>query len=174
MKPTIASYDFSPYRTVVDVGGSGSLLIELLQAYPECRGVLLELDSMLPTASSTIAAAGLADRIELVAGDFFAAVPAGDAYLVKSNLHNFGDDQALELLRVVRCGNAPVFVIETMIPAGNDPHYSKFDDIEMMAIAGGNDRTEREWSELVTAAGFAVRAVLPADERFSMSVADPV
>ncbi|GAB3934151.1 hypothetical protein GCM10029976_042690 [Kribbella albertanoniae] len=135
--------------------------------------VLLELDSVLPMASSTIAAAGLADRIELVAADFFAAVPAADAYLVKSNLYNFGFGDALKLPRVVRRGDTPVFVIETMIRPETIRRYSKFDDIKMMSIAGGNDRREQEWFRTRHRRRFAVQTVLPAAERFSVLVADP-
>ncbi|WP_432947304.1 methyltransferase [Kribbella sp. CA-253562] len=173
MAPIVAAHDFSAYGTVVDVGGgSGELLIELLTAYPTIRGVLLELDAVLPAARAAFEAAGLIDRVQLVAGDFFTAVPAGDAYLIKSCLHNFTDDQATRILRAIRAGGGPVLVAETMIPAGNAPHYSKFDDIEMLVIAGGADRTEREWSDLVAAAGFTPREVVQCDERFSLLVAD--
>ncbi|WP_433018138.1 methyltransferase [Kribbella sp. CA-294648] len=174
MAPIIASYDFSSFGTVVDVGGgSGELLVELLRAYPAVRGVLLEMESVLPKARETFEAAGLLDRVELVAGDFFVEVPAGDAYLVKSCLHNFGDEQAVEMLRSIRRGGGPVLVVETMIPAGNGSHYSKFDDIEMMVIAGGNDRTEAEWATLVTAAGFQSGGIFPCDDRFTLLEAFP-
>jgi hypothetical protein len=173
MAPIVAAHDFSPYGTVVDLGGgSGNLLIEVLTAYPDLRGVLLELDSVLPAAEEALEGAGLRDRVDLVAGDFFTAVPPGDAYLIKSCLHNFTDDQAIQILRATRTANAPVLVAETMIPPGNTAHYSKFDDIEMLVIAGGVDRTEQEWSDLVTAAGFTPREIVQCDERFSLLVAD--
>ncbi|MEV6285686.1 methyltransferase [Kribbella sp. NPDC051770] len=171
MGPIVAAHDFSSYRTVVDLGaGSGNLLLELLTVYPGLRGVLLELDSVLSSARETLAA--VLDRVDLVAGDFFAAVPPGDAYLLKSCLHNFDDEQAIRILRAVRAGGGPVLIAETMVPAGNGAHYSKFDDIEMLVIAGGADRTEQEYSELVTAAGFTPREVVQCDERFSLLVAD--
>jgi hypothetical protein len=178
MAPIVASYDFSAYGVVVDVGGgSGALLVELLRNYPSMRGVLLELDSVLPEAGKAFEASGLGDRVELVAGDFFAEVPVGDAYLIKSCLHNFGDEQAIELLRVIRRASgdsgAPVLIVETMIPAGNESHYSKFDDIEMMVIAGGNDRTEAEWAALSCAAGFSPGRVIQCDDRFSLLEAFP-
>jgi hypothetical protein len=175
MAPIAAAHDFSAYERIVDVGGgSGALLIEVLRTAPSAYGVLLELESVVPAAEEAFRTAGLLDRVELVAGDFFAEVPAGDVYVVKSNLHNFDDQQAIELLKVIRRGNAPVLIVETMIPAGNEPHYSKFDDIEMMVIAGGADRTEAEWGALATAAGFAPRSVVRCDDRFSMLAADPV
>ncbi|WP_433166941.1 methyltransferase [Kribbella sp. CA-247076] len=169
MAPIVASHDFSPYGVVVDVGGgSGGLLVELLRAYPRLRGVLLELESVLPEATTTFRDAGVADRVDLVAGDFFTDVPPGDAHLIKSCLHNFTDEQTIEILRVLRRTGAPVLIVETMIPAGNTPHYSKFDDIEMLAIAGGADRTEREWAALAEAAGLRPRGVVECDDRFSL------
>ncbi len=101
-------------------------------------------------------------------------VPAGDLFLMKSNLHNFPYQQTIELLQVIRRRNAPLLVVETMIPAGNEPHYSKFDDIEMMVLAGGADRTEVEWADLVIAAGFRPGRVIRCDGRFSLLEAVPV
>ncbi|WP_405059049.1 acetylserotonin O-methyltransferase [Kribbella sp. NBC_01505] len=174
MAAIAAAHDFSAYERIVDVGGgSGALLVEVLRTAPATRGVLLELESVLPTAEQAFREAGMLDRVELVAGDFFAEVPAGDAYLVKSNLHNFDDQQAIDLLRVVRRGQAPALIVETMIPAGNEPHYSKFDDVEMMVIAGGADRTEAEWIALTTAAGFEARRVVSCNDRFSLLEAIP-
>ncbi len=42
------------------------------------------------------------------------------------------------------------------------------DDIEMLVIAGGVDRDEREYGELLAAGGFAVRRVTPCGDRFSL------
>jgi hypothetical protein len=175
LAPIIASHDFSGYDVVVDVGGgSGGLLAELLKAYPSLHGVLLEQEDVLAEARAVFEAGGSADRVELVAGDFFTEVPPGDAYLIKSCLHNFDDERAIEVLRVLRAGGAPLLLVETMIPAGNAPHYSKFDDIEMMVIAGGNDRTEVEWAALVAEAGFRPGRVVSCDDRFSLLEAFPV
>ncbi|MEV5965252.1 methyltransferase [Kribbella sp. NPDC051952] len=169
MGPIVRAHDFSAYDVVVDVGGgSGALLIELLRAYPKLRGVLLELPEVLPDAAKAFEAAGLTDRVELVAGDFFVEVPPGDAYLIKSCLHNFADEQAIEILRVLAAPGRPVLIAETMIPAGNGRHYSKFDDIEMMAVAGGADRTEQEWMALAAAAGLTPGEVVECDDRFSL------
>ncbi|WP_344846648.1 methyltransferase [Kribbella ginsengisoli] len=129
---------------------------------------MFELAEVLPEASKTFEAEGLSDRVELVAGDFFVEVPPGDAYLIKSCVHNFGDERAIELFGVLRRAGAPLLLVDTMIPAGNEPHYSKFDDVEMMVIAGRNDRTEAEWAALVTAAGFEPGRVVRCDERFSL------
>jgi hypothetical protein len=69
------AYDFSGMHTIVDVGGGhGLLLSAILQAAPEARGVLLDLPSVAAGAHQRLLAAGLADRSEVVGGDFFASV----------------------------------------------------------------------------------------------------
>ncbi|HYV81432.1 MAG TPA: methyltransferase, partial [Streptosporangiaceae bacterium] len=85
------------------------------------HGVLFDRPDVIGTARGTFAS-GLADRVDLVAGDFFESVPSGDALVVKSCLHNFADDQATAMLRVIRRAmpdRATLLVAETMIPAGN-------------------------------------------------------
>jgi hypothetical protein len=121
-------------------------------------------------------APGLADRVDLVAGDFFESVPSGDALVVKSCLHNFADDQATAMLRVIRramSDRATLLVAETMIPAGNGPHYAKLDDVEMLVIAGGADRDEQQYARLLAAGGFTVQHVIPCGDRFSLIQAQP-
>lgn len=158
-----AAYDFGRFGTVMDLGGGvGYLLASILEHSPSARGILFERPSVLAAAKEVVA--GLGSRIELLEGDFFESVPAtADAYVIKSCVHNFRDDRALELLRVVRRAtrpDTPLLIVDAVVPPGNGPHYSKFDDVEMLAIAGGIDRTEQEWRELVTAGGFELRQVV--------------
>jgi hypothetical protein len=60
--------------------------------------------------------------------------------------------------RTARPTGAPARV---QIPAGNGPHYAKFDDVEMLVVAGGADRNEGEYTRLLAAGGFAVHRVTP-------------
>ncbi|MBF6214064.1 methyltransferase [Nocardia puris] len=171
------AFDFSPYATVADIGGgTGALLGAVLGANPGVRGVLLELPEVAECAEKYLAAAGLEERVDIVPGDFFVGVPRADAYLIKSCLHNFPDDRVVEALRVIRSAipdGAPLLVIETVIPPGDGRHYSKFDDIEMLVIAGGADRTRAQWSGLLAAAGFGLDQALPCGDRFSILLAMP-
>ncbi|MGI8305928.1 methyltransferase [Saccharopolyspora hattusasensis] len=90
------------YRTVVDVGGGdGALLEHVLTACPESRGVVLETASVAQLARSRMAAAGLAQRCEVVIGDFFESVPSGgDLYVLRDVVHDWPDERCAALLRV--------------------------------------------------------------------------
>jgi hypothetical protein len=97
----VAAYDFSGLGKVVDVGGGqGELLSAVLKANPTVRGVLFDLPTTIEGAKPAIAAAGLAGRCDLVAGDFFAAVPSGgDAYVLSAVIHDWADEQAVAILQ---------------------------------------------------------------------------
>jgi hypothetical protein len=156
----VAAYDWSRFGTLVDVGGgTGVLLSAILDSAPDLRGVLFELPGVIASVPSL-------DRVELVAGDFFEAVPSGlDAYLVKSCLHAFGDSDALRLLRTLRAAMKPdavLLVVEAVLPPGNTPHYGKLSDIELLTLAGGAERTAGEWATLLEAGGFRIARTVPA------------
>jgi hypothetical protein len=71
--------DFSDVGRVVDVGGaSGTLVNAVLRAFPRTKGVPLDLPHVVEPVKKTLTALGLAERCEVVAGDFFRSVPDGD------------------------------------------------------------------------------------------------
>src|SRR5438093_1530050 len=65
-------YDFERYRTVTDVGGALALLSRLVAArHPHLRFQTFDLPPVRVHAQNAIDGAGLADRIQVVSGDFF-------------------------------------------------------------------------------------------------------
>ena len=153
------AYDFSQFGTVVDVGGGqGALLTAILTTHPQVRGVLFDQPHVVEAARPHITAAGLAQRCELVSGDFFASVPAGgDAYTLSEILHDWNDPQATVILRNIRKAmpeHGKVLILEQVIPPGNGPYEGKLRDLNMLVILGGIERTEREFRVLLCEAGF--------------------
>jgi hypothetical protein len=72
----VAACDFAQSSTLVDVGGgSGGLLMAVLRANPALRGVLFDVPHVVEEAQKRIAAAGLAERCVVEAGDFFRRSP---------------------------------------------------------------------------------------------------
>jgi len=152
--------DCALHGTVVDVGGgNGALLAELLIARPELRGVLLELPDSIRAARVRLA--GLADRVELVAGSFFDRVPGGgDVYVLARVLHNWTDEHAESILRAVAAampGGARLVVVERLVP--EETAAAGLVDLLMLGMLEGHDRTEAEYLTLLDKAGFEVMAV---------------
>ncbi len=149
-------------RTLVDVGGgAGTLVAEVLRQHPEIAGVLLERPGMLELAEDHLAEQGVADRCELVEGDFFASVPAeGDVYVLKSVLHDWEDDQCVAILRNCRAAMdeaARLVIVELILPERMTPSgptlAAALLDLIMLAYAGGRERTEAEFTQLLQQAG---------------------
>lgn len=163
----LGTYDFSTARTVVDVGGGqGALLAAVLTAAPQARGILYDLPEVLAD-TSPLDATGVRDRCEVVGGDFFASVPAGDVLTLKTVLHDWDDDDCVTILRRCReaTGDDPaarLLVIEMVLPDDGSPHPGFFMDINMMVLNhGGRERKTSEYAELLDRAGFRLHRTLP-------------
>ena len=162
----LSRYDFTRFRTTVDVaGGHGSLIVALLKANPAMRGVLFDLPHVVHQAKQRIEAAGLGTRCEVVAGDVFQAVPAGgEAYVLKWILHDWNDEQSIAILTNVRraiVAQGTLLLVEAVIAPGNAPSFAKFLDLDMLVMTGGQERTERQYRELLAAGGFQLIRVVP-------------
>jgi hypothetical protein len=148
----LAALDWRGDETVVDVGGgNGSLLLDLLRRKPGLRGVVFD----LPETTRDETAFG--ERCTFVAGDFFERVPTGDVYILSGILHDWDDDRAAAILHAIRAAAPPaagLFVLETVLPPGNEPDGAKWLDLLMLALFAGRERDEAQWRALLAAAGF--------------------
>jgi len=152
-------------RTLVDVGGgTGTLVAEVLRHRPEIAGVLLERPGMLALAQDYLSDQGVADRCELVEGDFFSSVPAGgDVYVLKSVLHDWDDDRCVAILRNCRAAMddaGRLAIVELILPERMAPSAPMLSaallDLIMLAYAGGRERTEAEFAQLLDPAGLRI------------------
>ena len=155
----VGAYDFRSISRIVDVGGGhGRLLSMILTAYPKVHGVLFDLPHALEGGQETIADAGLSNRCEVVSGDFFDSVPSGgDAYILSRVIHDWDDEKAVAILKVVRDAlpaNGRLLLFETMIRSDNRLSYPLLSDLNMVIRTGGCERTEAEYRALYQAAGF--------------------
>ena len=163
----LEAYDFGGIGTLVDVaGGHGEILMMILKAHPQMRGIVCDLDHVVDGAKPRIAAAGLSDRMQAVPCDFFKAVPeGGDAYIMKHILHDWYDDDASLILKNIAKAMGPrkgrVILLEAVIASGGEPDFGKSLDIEMMLFPGDKERTAEEYTALFASAGFSLTRVVP-------------
>ncbi len=156
----LGAADLSDISVIVEVGGGhGDLLMSLLGRYTEAHGILLDLPDQAEAAAERIAAGGLADRCQVVGGDFMKSVPeGGDLYLIKWVLHDWDDDACLKILRNCFSAMQPntrLWLIESVIPESSAPAVSKLLDLNMLVITGGRERTVAEYRALIEQAGFS-------------------
>ncbi len=162
----IAAYDFSPYSTIVDVGGGhGRLLAGILAATPTARGVLYDLPQVVAGAPAVMQKRGVEARVRIEGGSFFDSVPAGgDVYVMKHVVHDWPDEQAIEILRRVRAAadssNATVLLVETVIPTHDRDFIGKWADLEMLLSVPGRERTAEEYRTLLQQAGMRMTRVV--------------
>jgi hypothetical protein len=164
-------------RIVLDVGGGqGELLTAILAHHRGLRGLLLDRPHAVEGARAGLQAAGLQRRCEVVAGDFFDAVPAGaDVVLLKSVLHNWTDDRCEIILgncRRAMAASGTLIVIERVMPKRSrecSAHQALArSDLNMLVGLGGRERTQTEWRSLLRRSGFAVSRVRPLSHGLSV------
>jgi hypothetical protein len=165
-KMVLDAYDFSPFTSIVDIGGGQGLLLAcILKAHPNLRGILFEVPSVAEEARAYLRTQGLTDRSEVIAGDAFESIPAGhDAYVMKHVLHDWSDDKAFHILERCRAAipdHGKLIIFDAVMMPGNDPHPAKWFDLHMMVVLGGRERTEEEFGELLRRAGFALTMAKP-------------
>ena len=161
----VAALDVGAARLVADIGGGeGALLLALLKAHPELRGLLADQPAVAEAARQAIAHAGLTQRCETAGVDFFQSVPPGcDLYLLKSVLHDWNDYDCIRILRVIGealAGHARLLVIERLVPDNpqHDPE-TVWLDLHMLCVTGGRERTLEEYRGLMGASGLSLHRV---------------
>lgn len=169
----LSAYDFSGIGVVADIGGgNGSQITGILQKHMGMKGILFDLPHVIERAKNQIESAGLSDRCQLVAGNFFKAVPDGaDAYMMRHIIHDWDDEKSLTILRnchQAMSSSGKLLIVESVIPSGNDPFGGKFLDLVMLLIPGGKERNEVEYQVLLGKAGFELVQVVPTGTEVSI------
>jgi hypothetical protein len=170
----VAAYDFSGFGRIGDIGGGrGHLLQAALDSAPTALGVLFDLPHVIAEAADLAS-----ERLALQAGDFFTdALSACDAYLLMEIVHDWGDDEAISILKAVRWAAPPrakLLLIETIVPDTPGPDWSKMLDIHMLTLLGGRQRTRQEYAALLDRAGFCLEQEIDTGADIAILEAVPV
>ncbi len=162
----VAAFDLGKFRHLVDLGGAtGHLAIAACERYPGLRATVFDLAETGPFAREVLSASSVADRVELVAGDFFNdPLPAGDLFALGRILHDWSEAKIRSLLRRIHdalpSGGA-LLVAEKLVNGDRTgPTAAQMQDLNMLTCTEGKERTLEEYEALLREAGFVdVRGV---------------
>jgi O-methyltransferase domain/Dimerisation domain len=159
----LEAVDLDGVASLVDVGGGrGAMLAAILEQRPGLTGVVADRPPVAEEATDHLAASGLGDRARGVGCDFFTSVPDGaDVYTMAHVLHDWTDQECIEILRTVRAAMSPqarLLVLERVLGAPGRPPAQERDlhlmDLHMLVLFGARERTQAEYDVLLQAAGF--------------------
>ena len=146
-KQLVKSYDFSPYKKIVDVGGGrGAFIKEILTQYPKAEGILFDRPISIKHAD--------AGRAELVPGDFFESIPeSADLYVIKTVLRDWNDKCAAKILN--NCKGDKVLVVDAIFEEDNKT--LALSDLSLMFWLDGTIRTRQQWDILFAMTPFEIQ-----------------
>jgi hypothetical protein len=170
-------FDFSPYRTLCDVGGaSGRLATIVARRHPHLHCITADLPAVTAIARKKIAAQGLSDRVEARELDFFAQpFPRADVITMGLILHDWNLDKRMQLIRcaydALPAGGAYI-VIELMIDDARREPFGLLSSLNMLIEFGDAfDYTAADFDRWSRSVGFRRTEKIPLNEVASAAVA---
>ncbi|KAJ1406075.1 Winged helix-like DNA-binding domain superfamily [Sesbania bispinosa] len=154
---------FDGVNTLVDVGGGNGTTSRILaKVFPWIQLINFDLPHVIDAAPKC-------NGVEQIAGDMFQSVPKADAAFIKWVLHDWSDEECIQILKKCReaipKGNGKVIIVEAVIEKGGGKHDKLNDiglllDMVMMAHTNlGKERTLKEWDYVIKMAGFSAYTV---------------
>ncbi|HWB98946.1 MAG TPA: class I SAM-dependent methyltransferase [Bryobacteraceae bacterium] len=156
----VAAFDLSRFRCLADLGGAtGHLAVAACERYSGLRGIVLDLPRVIEVARDYIQQSAARDRIDLVAGDFFAdPLPSADLYSLGRILHDWSVPKIHRLLtRIYDClpPGGGLLVAEKLLQEDRSgPVAAHMQSLNMLCCTEGKERTLAEYTTLLTRAGF--------------------
>jgi acetylserotonin N-methyltransferase len=156
----VEAFDLGRFERLVDLGGAtGHLAIAACRRYPQLRGVVFDLADAVPLAREIVGQSPVAERIEIVAGDFFSdPLPKGDVYALGRILHDWSEEKVLKLLARIHSALPPrgaVLIAEKLLLEDKTgPSWAQMQSLNMLTCTEGKERTLTEYEALLRQAGF--------------------
>jgi len=158
--PSLALCDLSNIKTVVDVGGNtGMLTTMILKKYPHLETILYDQAHVVNEAEKILEAAQVANRCQVIGGDFFESIPAGgDLYIISRVLLNWDDVHALQILKNCHAAMGPsakLLIMDFVLPNQGASAYELISSLQILILSGSRlMRTEEEYYDMLFKAGF--------------------
>jgi acetylserotonin N-methyltransferase len=156
----VGAFNLEPFTRLVDLGGAtGHLAIAACERYPNLWGAVFDLPDALPLAREIVGASSVADRIDVVAGDFFVdTLPPGNVYALGRILHDWTEAKILALLRRIHdalpSGGAVLIAEKLLNDERSGPRWAQMQSLNMLTCTEGKERTLGEYRALLEQAGF--------------------
>lgn len=156
----VSAVDLSRFKCLADLGGAtGHLAIAACERYPTMHAVVFDLPVALPLAKEIVDASKVADRIELVGGDFFTdSLPAADLYALGRILHDWSEEKVKLLLkRIFKAlpSQGGLLIAEKLLTEDKTgPRWAQMQSLNMLTCTEGKERTLTEYEVLLQEAGF--------------------
>jgi len=150
----VAAFDLSRFRKLVDLGGAtGHLAMAACARYPDMRAIVMELPSVVAGTTPS-------ERLQFVAGDFFAdELPAADIYALGQVLHDWDDAKIATLLskiyRALPAGGGLLIAERLLNDDGVGPVPANMQSLNMLICTEGRERSAAEYEALLRTAGFS-------------------
>jgi len=154
------AFDLGGFRRLVDLGGAtGHLSMAACERYANLRAAVFELPRATELAREMVAKSAAADRMEVIAGDFFEdELPEADLYYVGQVLHDWTDDKIERLLRRIYerlpAGGALLIGEKLLEEGGVGPLAANMQALNMLIVTEGKERSLSEYSRLLRRSGF--------------------
>ena len=150
----------------------------VLERYPEIvRAVVFDRPETVAMAPIEVPVrdANIAARLDYVGGNMFEDVPPADAFVLKFVLHNWDDASCARLLKNVSArlerGGRIICVESVLPPLGDTSNVpGKLQDLNMMLLLPGRERTRAEWEAFYSDAGLKITAMTPIPDTFGAFV----
>ncbi|KAK7300847.1 hypothetical protein RJT34_11698 [Clitoria ternatea] len=149
---------FSGLKSLVDVGGgTGTLAKAIAKSFPQLECIVFDLPHVVDGLNGT-------QNLKYVAGNMFDTIPHADAIFLKSILHDWNDEECMNILK--KCKEAirrkgkegKVIIIDMVMDNENKKDELQthlFFDMLMMVLVTGKTRTKKDWDKLICSTGFS-------------------
>lgn len=163
IQSALANYDFTQFSTLYDIGGGQGQFLEMLaEKAPQIQGTLFELPEVISELKGR--------DFTMIAGDFFSKIPSGgDAYLLKSVLHDWDSSQCKKILDNCYQAmgvNSRLLIMDVVLQP--EARYAHSMDLLMLAVTGGKERSLKDFKEMLEKSGFTIENVYPTATEFSL------
>lgn len=155
------AYPFHRHRRLLDVGGGdGTFLAAVAERCPNLALALFDLPAVAERARARLRAVGLAERVEVVAGDFTAGpLPRGaDLISLVRIVHDHDDPVVVRLFARIREALPPGGTLLIAEPLAQAPGAERVGDayfgFYLLAMGQGRPRRFAELAGLLRRAGF--------------------